>query len=98
VLARAVRPCCWCASAAGAGYAVHGPAAAVALAVVAATACAVVIVLLSVLIGCKDPRSPFERLMLIACLLAGRLPADHLLPPAAGGERQPVGRAESGRR
>jgi hypothetical protein len=95
VLARAVPSCCcWCASAAGAGYALHGPAAAVALAAAGAAACAVVIVLLSVLIGCKDQRSPFERLMLIACLLAGRLPADHLPPPGAS-ERQPVARAKA---
>lgn len=89
VLARAVSSCCWCASAAGADYALHGPAVAVALAAAGTAACAVVIVLLSVLVSCKDPRSPFERLMLLACLLAGRLPADYL-PPPDDRERRPV--------
>jgi hypothetical protein len=81
VAARAATACRWCASAGAAGYALHGPALAAAMAAAGAAAGTVVIVLLAAAAGCKDQRSPFERLMLIACLLAGRRPADYLPPP-----------------
>jgi hypothetical protein len=44
-----------------------------------------VIVLRSVLLSSSDPRSPFVRFMLLACLLTGRSPGDHL--PRDPGER-----------
>jgi hypothetical protein len=76
-----VAACGWCGSAGVAGYALHGPALAVALAAAGAAAVTVVIVLLTAVICREDERSPFERLMLIACLLVGRRPADYLPPP-----------------
>lgn len=87
--ARAAAACRWCASAGAAGYALHGPALAVAMAAAGAAAGAVAIVMLAVVTCRKDQRSPFERLMLIICLLVGRRPADYL--PLPEGLRLPGG-------
>lgn len=89
VAAWAAAACRWCASAGAVGYALHGAALAVAMATAVAAVGAAVIVLLAAATGCEDQRSPFERLMLIACLLAGRRPADYLPPPE--GLRPPGG-------
>jgi hypothetical protein len=53
--------------------------AAAALATAVITVCAV-IVLRSVLLSSSDPRSPFVRFMLLACLVTGRSPGDYLPP------------------
>lgn len=84
-VARAAAAACgWCTFGGAAGYAIKGPAmvaAALATAVIAVL-CAV-IVLRSVLLSSSDPRSPFVRFMLLACLLTGRSPGDYL-PPDPG--------------
>ena len=70
----------WGGSASLVGYLLHGPvAAAVELAAVMAAVCAVA-VLRPVLLGDSDPRSPFVRFMLLACVLLGRPPGDYLPP------------------
>ena len=40
-----------------------------------------VTILISAMLGRRDPRSPFERLMLVLCVITGRRPKDYL-PPA----------------
>jgi hypothetical protein len=76
-----------CAAAGSAGYALSSPVVAaaglVAAAAVAAIVGAAVVVMLSVMLGGRDPRSPFERLMLVICVITGRRPGDHL-PPVNG--------------
>ena len=42
-------------------------------------------VALSALLGRRDPRSPFDRLMLILCVILGRSPSTYL-PPARNGQ------------
>jgi hypothetical protein len=40
--------------------------------------------MLSVMLGGRDPCSPFERLMLVICAITGRRPGDHLPPVNKG--------------
>jgi hypothetical protein len=44
----------------------------------AAVVTAAVAVMLSVMLGGRDPRSPFVRLRLIICVITGRRPGDYL--------------------
>lgn len=69
-----------CAAAGSAGYALGGPVVAVAGLMAAVVVAAAVVVMLSAMIGGRDLRSPFERLMLIICVIAGRQPDDYLPP------------------
>ena len=63
-----------------AGYVLYGLAmAAAGLTAGVMVACAIVVLLL-VLSGGRDPRSPFARFMLLTCVLTGRPPRDYLLP------------------
>ena len=41
--------------------------------------------MLVAMLGGRDSRSPFVRLMLIICVITGRRPGDYL-PPAIGGQ------------
>jgi len=80
-----------CASIAGsaAGWALGGPALAIAgvLALIAASLIgAAVAAALSALLDRRDPRSPFDRLMLILCVVLGRSPSTYL-PPMAQQEK-----------
>jgi hypothetical protein len=69
--------------------------------VVAAIVAAAIVVMLSAMLGGRDPRSPFERLMLVICVITGRRPGDHLPSvsgyPSSGdiqaGDRDPAPRA-----
>lgn len=93
-----------CAVAGSTGYALGGPVIAAAGLLAAAVVGAAVVVMLSAMLGGRDPRSPFDRLMLIICVITGRRPDDYL-PPAresspgilAGG-RAPAPRARGRRR
>ena len=71
-----------------AGWVFGGPvlAACGILAVIGAGMLGVVaVVVLSAMLGSRDPRSPFERLMLILCVILGRSPGTYL-PPAQDGQ------------
>jgi hypothetical protein len=46
---------------------------------------AAVAVVLVAMLGGRDSRSPFVRLMLTICVITGRRPGDYL-PPASGGQ------------
>jgi hypothetical protein len=39
-----------------------------------------VTILVSAMLGRRDPRSPFERLMLVLCVITDRRPSDYLPP------------------
>jgi hypothetical protein len=79
-----------CAAGGSAGYALGGPVLAVAGAAAVILAGVVVAILISAMLGRRDSRSPFERLMLVLCVITGRRPKDYLPPvprePAASGE------------
>jgi len=69
-----------CAVSGSAGYAAGGPALAIAGLLAVAVVGIVVAVILSAMLGRRDARSPFERLMLILCVITGRCPRDYLPP------------------
>lgn len=81
-----------CAAGGSAGYALGGPVLALTGLAAVALAAVVVTVVISAMLGRRDPRSPFERLMLLLCVITGRRPKDYLPPlaartlPVAGGE------------
>jgi hypothetical protein len=62
-----------------------GPVAAAAAA--SAVVGVVVVVMLSVVLGRRDPRSPFVRLMLIICVITGRRPEDYRVRAPPGSPR-----------
>jgi hypothetical protein len=71
-----------CAAGSSVGYVFGGLVfAAIAFLVIALLGIASAVVL-PALLGRRDPRSPFDRLMLIICVITGRLPRDYLPPPA----------------
>jgi hypothetical protein len=75
---------CSCAAGGSAGYALSGPAFAAAGCVAVVLVAAAVAIILSAMLGHRDLRqSPFERLMLLICVITGRRPRDYLPPPAA---------------
>ena len=65
------------------GYMLGGQAVAAAEVVTATVVNAVPSVMLSAMLGRRDPAPHFLRLMLIICAITGRPPGDHL--PTAGG-------------
>jgi hypothetical protein len=71
-----------CAAGGTAGYALGGPVIALIGLAAVVLAGAVVTVVISAMLGLRDPRSPFERLMLLLCVIKGRRPKDYLLLPA----------------
>ena len=58
---------------------------------VAAVAAAAVVVMLAAMLGHRETRSLFVRLMLIICVITGRKSRDYL-PPVSGGQIGPCGR------
>jgi len=49
---------------------------------------AAIAIVLSAMLGRSDLRSPFERLMLLICVVTGRRPRDYL--PAAATQKRPT--------
>ena len=78
----------WCVAGGSAGLMLDGAVAAVAGLIAAALSCAVITVMLSAILGRREPCSPFTRLMLIICVITGRRPGDYL---PSGTERPPRG-------
>jgi hypothetical protein len=86
----AVVAACSCAAGGSAGHALGGPVLATAGLIAVILLGAAVAVVLSAMLGRRDLRSPFERLLLLICVVTGRRPRDYL-PAAAAEERPTVG-------
>lgn len=80
---RAVLTGCSWAAVGSVGYAAGGPVLAAAGLAAAAVTGVALAVILQAMLGRSDARSPFERLMLVLCVLRGRLPRDQLPPATA---------------
>jgi hypothetical protein len=80
---KAVAAFCSCAGAGSIGYALGGPALAVTAFIAIVVLGAVIAIVLSAMLGSRDPRSPFERVMLIICVFTGSRPRDYLAAPPA---------------
>src|ERR1700689_1819697 len=75
-----VATACCCAAGGSAGYAVGGPVLAVGVFAVIVVSGIIFTVIFSAMLGRRDQRSPFERLMLLLCVVLGRRPRDFLPP------------------
>jgi hypothetical protein len=84
----AVVAACSCAAGGSAGYALGGPVLAAAGFMAVVLLCAAIAIVLSAMLGRSDLRSPFERLMLLICVVTGRRPRDYL--PAAATQKRPT--------
>jgi hypothetical protein len=74
----------WCALGGGGVYVLRDrTAAAAGLAAAVVTVACAAFILVAVLFGARDRRSPFVRFMLLVCVLTGRAPAEYL-PPGPG--------------
>ncbi len=80
-----------CAVGGSVGYAVGGLALVMAGLVTVVVAGGAVAVIVLAMLGCRDRRSPFERLILLICVITGRKPLDYL-PPTATQKRRRQGR------
>jgi len=81
-----------CAALGSVGYAIGGPALAMAGLVVVTVLGVALAVILMAMLGHGESRSPFERLVVVLCILTGRRPRDYLLPMTA--QRPPTGGSE----
>lgn len=85
----------WCVAGGSAGLMLDGAVAAVAGLIAAALSCAVITVMLSAILGRREPCSPFTRLMLIICVITGRLPETICLRGPSG-HRAAISRVRQG--
>jgi hypothetical protein len=75
----------WCATGCSIGYALGGPVVAIAGLIAVAVVGAALAVMLSAMLGGRDPRTPFVRLMLVICVITGRRPGEYLPGERASG-------------
>jgi hypothetical protein len=68
----------WCATGCSVGFVLGGPVVAVVRLMAFAIVGVTLAVILSAMLGGRDPRTPFVRLMLIICVITGRRPGDYL--------------------
>lgn len=76
-----------CAAGSSAGYALGGPVLAAVGFIAVTLLGAILAIALSAMLGSRDRRSPFERLMLLICAITGRCPRDYL--PTSPAQEQP---------